>query len=42
VDCESEKEIQQGRIGEGELQGGTEVETRRKEEKIMEKNKQGI
>jgi len=38
LDCESEKKTQQGKIGEGELQGGLEVETRRKEEK-MEKNK---
>jgi hypothetical protein len=39
LDCESEKETQQGKIEEGELQGGKEVETRRKEGKIMEKNK---
>jgi len=38
LDCESEKKTQQGKIGEEELQGGVEVETRRKEEK-MEKNK---
>jgi hypothetical protein len=38
LDFESEKETQQGKTGEGELQGGIEVETRRKEEKIMEKN----
>jgi hypothetical protein len=39
LDCESEKEIQQGKIGEGELEGGIAFETRRKEEKIMEKYK---
>jgi len=31
LDCESVEDTPQGKIGEGELQGGIEVETRRKE-----------
>jgi hypothetical protein len=38
LDCESAKETQQGKTGEGELQEGIEIGTKRKEEKIMEKN----
>jgi hypothetical protein len=38
LDCESEKKTQQGKMGEGELLGGVEVETRREEEKIMAEN----